>query len=252
MKHDGPHDPILPLAAHWIQEVLGVEVPKRLEFSRVVIDSDASVLECLSKSDHVHPMNGDIEALLPRLDSEYGNRRVFMLTHPLISTPLAFVQVFLTNDLLCTMQDVFNPQPPLPDEKNTAVFYSINSTPMTDGLYLGKRLLDSAVAALSEEQITHFGTLSPIPHLRPYIRRNLSQLLRDNERQQLATLYEKLGVDSPEGVFDWMDRLDSVEALREDQQVWSIVDPILDRLTVYYLYRAKRPHSHNVQCPVQK
>ncbi len=136
-----------------------------LILEEITLDSAYRQIELIKNSDLVHPMVS-IEEMGQRLGKD---RRCFALYHRLIPyEPIIFIEVALTRGLIGNITDIIDKETSRDSEgdKDTAIFYSINSTQQgLAGLGLGKMLIGQVVNYLKQEkpEIRTFATLSPIP-----------------------------------------------------------------------------------------
>ena len=136
-----------------------------LFLEEISLDSAYRQIELIKNSDLVHPMVS-IEEMGQRLGKD---RRCFALYHRLIPyEPIIFIEVALSKGLTGNITDIIEKETSedKEEDKDTAIFYSINSTQQgLTGLGLGKMLIGQVVDYLKKEKpgIRTFATLSPIP-----------------------------------------------------------------------------------------
>lgn len=136
-----------------------------LVLEEITLDSAYRQIELIKNSDLVHPMVS-IEEMGQRLGKD---RRCFALYHRLIPyEPVIFIEVALSKGLTGNITDIIEKETSgnTEEDKDTAIFYSINSTQQgLTGLGLGKMLIGQVVDYLKKEKpgIRTFATLSPIP-----------------------------------------------------------------------------------------
>ncbi|MBW1720646.1 MAG: malonyl-CoA decarboxylase family protein [Deltaproteobacteria bacterium] len=146
-----------------------------LYLEEITHDSSYRQIELIKNSDLVHPMM-TIEEMGLRLGRD---RRCFALYHRLIPyEPIVFIEVALSNGLVRRIADIIENEGNQAEEgeKDTAVFYSINSTQQgLSGLGLGKMLIGQVVDYLKKDrpEIQTFATLSPITGFWKYYLRPL-------------------------------------------------------------------------------
>lgn len=160
---------IILLFELWFQEGF-------LFLEEITLDSAYRQIELIKNSDLVHPMVS-IEEMGQRLGRD---RRCFALYHRLIPyEPIIFIEVALSKGLIRHINDIIEQDTSegLDRDRDTAIFYSINSTQQgLTGLGLGKTLIGQVVDYLRKAlpEIRTFATLSPIPgfwghYLRPML-----------------------------------------------------------------------------------
>ena len=159
-----------------------------LDLQRISWDSPASLVEKLIRYEAVHDVRG-WDDMKNRLDSD---RRCYAFFHPrLPGEPLIFVEVALMDHLTSEVGPLLDVAADHVDlsRVNTAIFYSISNTQAgLKGVSFGDSLIKRVVEALQQEfpRLRTFSTLSPIPGLRPWLVRNVAQLLeRTPAREQL-------------------------------------------------------------------
>ncbi len=136
-----------------------------LVLEEITLNSSYRQIELIKNSDLVHPMVS-IEEMGQRLGKD---RRCFALYHRLIPyEPIIFIEVALSKGLTGNITDIIEKDTSgnAEEDKDTAIFYSINSTQQgLTGLGLGKMLIGQVVDYLKKEKpgIRTFATLSPIP-----------------------------------------------------------------------------------------
>lgn len=136
-----------------------------LYLEEITLDSSYRQIEVIKNSDLVHPMV-TLEEMGYRLGKD---RRCFALYHRLIPyEPVVFIEVALSKGLIGNIADIIDRDRVHAEEgdKDTAIFYSINSTQQgLSGLGLGRMLIGQVVDYLKRDrpEIGTFATLSPIP-----------------------------------------------------------------------------------------
>ena len=141
----------------------------------------ASVLEKIIAYEAVHEITS-WDALRARLAPE--DRRCFAFFHPRMpEEPLIFVEVALTDTIPGNIADVLqiDRQITSKDTASTAVFYSIsNCQAGLAGISFGNFLIKRVAQELQLEhpQLTTFVTLSPVPGLMHWMRREMPDLAK--------------------------------------------------------------------------
>ena len=179
-----------------------------LELQRITWNSPAALLEKLIEYEAVHEIRSWAD-LKNRLDSD---RRLYGFFHPRMpAEPLIFVEVALTDHLAGNVQSLLDEHAPVFDHRkaDTAIFYSISNT------QVGLRDLKRDFPKLAQ-----FATLSPMPGLSAWIRRN-PQVLADS------------GIELP------LDELSAGTWASDKKLVRKLNDP-LSRLGARYLATAKQ------------
>lgn len=190
-----------------------------LRLAEIDWSTSAEVLEKLIRYESVHPISG-WDDLRRRLNQ--GDRRCYGFFHPATGKePLIFVSVALMHDIPDEIAPILSAAPgDLPEDADTAVFYSINNA--LDGLRgvsFGSFLIKQVVAELSAElpSLKTFVTLSPVP--------GFAKWLDSTDEPDAAELSEALKRG------DW--RGDEAEAAR--------LKPRVEALAAIYLTEAKTP-----------
>jgi malonyl-CoA decarboxylase len=163
-----------------------------LELQRLTWNSPAALLEKLIEYEAVHEILswGDLKN---RLDSD---RRLYAYFHPRMpQEPLIFVEVALTNHLADNVQALLDEHAPVFDVRHadTAIFYSISNTQaglrgVSFGNFLLKRVVDDLKRDLP--RLSTFATLSPIPGLASWVKKNPEALTKAGvqlNHEQLAS-----------------------------------------------------------------
>lgn len=211
-----------------------------LELARITWTSPAALLEKLVEYEAVHEIKSWLD-LKNRLDSD---RRCYGFFHPRMPLePLIFVQVALTEGLADDVQQLLDINAPLADtsKANTAIFYSISNTQSgLRGVSFGNFLLKRVVEDLQRDfpKLQTFATLSPIPGLVRWVKRNPQELANAVTNADWKRLGEA-GVDSSNPL--------ALGALLEGEQNWAenetlaraLRDPLL-RVAARYLSEARR------------
>lgn len=193
-----------------------------LELQRITWNSPAALLEKLIEYEAVHEIRSWTD-LKNRLDSD---RRLYAFFHPRMpAEPLIFVEVALTDHLADNVQALLDENAPVFDNRkaDTAIFYSISNTQVgLRGVSFGNFLLKRVIDDLKRDfpRLAHFATLSPMPGLAAWVRKNPQALARAGIELSLDEL-------SSGG---WAANKKLVRALR---------DP-LNRLAARYLASAKQ------------
>lgn len=193
-----------------------------LELQRITWNSPASLLEKLIEYEAVHEIRSWTD-LKNRLDSD---RRLYAFFHPRMpAEPLIFVEVALTDHLADNVQALLDEHAPVFDHRkaDTAIFYSISNTQVgLRGVSFGNFLLKRVIDDLKRDfpKLANFATLSPLPGLAAWVRKNPQVLSEAGLGESLETL------SSP----TWADDKKVARSLR---------DP-LSRLVARYLATAKQ------------
>jgi len=145
-----------------------------LELQRITWNSPAALLEKLIEYEAVHEIRSWAD-LKNRLDSD---RRLYAFFHPRMpAEPLIFVEVALTDHLADNVQSLLDEHAPVFDNRkaDTAIFYSISNTQIglrgvSFGNFLLKRVIDDLKRDFSK--LGHFATLSPMPGMAAWVRKN--------------------------------------------------------------------------------
>ncbi|MDD5248745.1 MAG: malonyl-CoA decarboxylase [Rhodocyclaceae bacterium] len=192
-----------------------------LELRRITWNSPAVLLEKLIEYEAVHEIRSWTD-LKNRLDSD---RRCYAFFHPRMPMePLIFVEVALTDHLADNIQVLLDEHAPVFDARraDTAIFYSISNTQAgLRGISFGNFLLKRVIDDLKRDfpKLRTFATLSPIPQLSGWVKRNpgvLAEVGIELDAAQLAT-------------GEWSKNRNTARHLRE---------PLL-RLAARYLAQAK-------------
>ena len=149
-----------------------------LELQRITWNSPAALLERLIQYEAVHEIRSWAD-LKNRLDSD---RRLYAFFHPRMpAEPLIFVEVALTDRLAGNVQALLDEQAPVFDapSADTAIFYSISNTQAgLRGVSFGNFLLKRVIDDLKRDfpKLKTFATLSPLPQLAGWVKRNPAAL----------------------------------------------------------------------------
>lgn len=210
-----------------------------LELQRITWQSPAALLEKLVQYEAVHEIRS-WDDLKNRLDSD---RRCYAFFHPRMPLePLIFVQVALVDALADDVQKLLDINAPLADANRatTAIFYSISATQEgLRGVSFGNFLLKRVVEDLQRDfpKLKTFSTLSPIPGLMSWVRRNPAEaagVFTEADRKRLVAAGIEGEVESVwtrlSGDGSWAEEKSLARALR---------DPLL-RLAAHYLLNARR------------
>jgi len=193
-----------------------------LELQRLTWNSSAALLEKLIEYEAVHEIQSWTD-LKNRLDAD---RRLYAFFHPRMpAEPLIFVEVALTDHLAGNVQELLDEQAPVFDNRkaDTAIFYSISNTQVgLRGVSFGSFLLKRVIDDLKRDfpKLDKFATLSPIPALAGWVRRNPQVLVEAGIGLSLDELTSGA----------WAGERDQLRQLREP----------LTRLAARYLANAKR------------
>ena len=145
-----------------------------LELQRLTWNSPAALLEKLIEYEAVHEIRSWTD-LKNRLDSD---RRLYAFFHPRMpAEPLIFVEVALTDHLAGNVQELLDEHAPVFDHRkaDTAIFYSISNTQVgLRGVSFGNFLLKRVIDDLKRDfpRLGNFATLSPLPGLASWVRKN--------------------------------------------------------------------------------
>src|SRR5574343_2082534 len=145
-----------------------------LELQRITWNSPAALLEKLIEYEAVHEIRSWAD-LKNRLDSD---RRLYAFFHPRMpAEPLIVVEVALTDHLTGNVQELLDEQAPVFDHRkaDTAIFYSISNTQVgLRGVSFGNFLLKRVIDDLKRDfpRLADFATLSPMPGLASWVRKN--------------------------------------------------------------------------------
>src|SRR5574343_953675 len=145
-----------------------------LELQRITWNSPAALLEKLIQYEAVHEIRSWTD-LKNRLDSD---RRLYAFFHPRMpAEPLIFVEVALTDHLAGSVQDLLDEHAPVFDARkaDTAIFYSISNTQVgLRGVSFGNFLLKRVIDDLKRDfpRLADFATLSPMPGMAAWLRKN--------------------------------------------------------------------------------
>ncbi|WP_374492873.1 malonyl-CoA decarboxylase [Zoogloea sp.] len=210
-----------------------------LELKRITWQSPAALLEKLVQYEAVHEIRS-WDDLKNRLDSD---RRCYAFFHPRMPLePLIFVQVALVDALADDVQKLLDINAPLADANRatTAIFYSISAT--QDGLRgvsFGNFLLKRVVEDLQRDfpKLKTFSTLSPIPGLMSWVRRNpadAASVFTEADRKRLAATGIEGNVESV-----WTRLSSDGSWAAEKGLARALRDPLL-RLAAHYLLNARR------------
>jgi len=178
-----------------------------LELARITWNSPAALLEKLIAYEAVHEIRSWAD-LKNRLDSD---RRLYAFFHPRMpQEPLIFVEVALTDRLADSVQALLDENAPLFDARHadTAIFYSISNTQAgLRGVSFGNFLLKRVVDDLQRDfpRLRTFATLSPLPQLASWLKRNPGALQAAGVGRDAAAL----------AAGDWADDREAARALRE-------------------------------------
>jgi malonyl-CoA decarboxylase len=193
-----------------------------LELQRITWNSPAALLEKLIEYEAVHEIRSWTD-LKNRLDSD---RRLYAFFHPRMpAEPLIFVEVALTDHLADNVQALLDENAPVFDNRkaDTAIFYSISNTQVgLRGVSFGNFLLKRVIDDLKRDfpKLAHFATLSPMPGMAAWVRKN-PQLLAE------------IGIELS------LDELSTGTWAQDKKRVRSLRDP-LGRLGARYLATAKQ------------
>jgi len=194
-----------------------------LQLRRIDWQTPALILETLIEYESVHEIKGWPD-LRRRLQQD---RRCFGFFHPAIpNVPLIFVEVALTHGFSNNIQELLKPAAAETADKpfNTAVFYSINNCLFgLRGISFGNFLIKQVVEdlSLSNPEIRHYITLSPVPGLLKWLaaKPEVLQQCRPEEQQAIQALQP-----APQS---------------SQLRLSPVLPSLLPRLCAYYLLQAK-------------
>ncbi|WP_412479988.1 malonyl-CoA decarboxylase [Azonexus sp. IMCC34839] len=193
-----------------------------LELQRLTWNSPAALLEKLIEYEAVHEIRSWTD-LKNRLDSD---RRLYAFFHPRMpAEPLIFVEVALTDHISGNVQELLDENAPVFDNRkaDTAIFYSISNTQVgLRGVSFGNFLLKRVIDDLKRDfpKLENFATLSPMPGMAAWVRKNPGVLAE----AEIALA---------------LDQLSTGEWAKDKKQVRSVQDALL-RLGARYLATAKQ------------
>jgi malonyl-CoA decarboxylase len=164
-----------------------------LELRRIDWNTPAAILEKLITYEAVHEIHGfpDLKRRLER------DRRCFAFFHPALpDEPLIFVEVAFVNELPSDVAPILSLESAVGDPRQArcAVFYSITSCqPGLRGISFGNFLIKQVAEDLHAElsNLKVFATLSPVPGLRAWAKRELGPAAANGEAA-LAPLFTAL------------------------------------------------------------
>jgi malonyl-CoA decarboxylase len=210
-----------------------------LEMHQIDWQSPAALLEKLVAYEAVHEIHS-WQDLRHRL---HMDRRCYGFFHPSMpDEPLIFVEVALTNGISGSIQTLLDDATPdvVPEEADTAIFYSIsNAQQGLQGISFGNFLIKRVVETLKAElpNIKLFATLSPVPDFRRWLKTlqpdATYELLGEEGRAELTKLARTL--DCEADILRLLERPD----WHRDQQLTSVVRPLLERLLFHYFHAAR-------------
>jgi malonyl-CoA decarboxylase len=170
-----------------------------LELRTISWDSPASLIEKLIKYEAVHDIRSWAD-LKNRLDSD---RRCYGFFHPsLPNEPLIFVEVALLHEIANSITPLLDESAAPEDlqKATTAIFYSISNTQTgLKGVSFGDSLIKRVVETLRSEfpKLKTFATLSPIPGLRPWLAKQLPDLLAQLTDKERSALGREISFEPP-------------------------------------------------------
>jgi malonyl-CoA decarboxylase len=195
-----------------------------LQLRRIDWQTPALILEKLIQYESVHEIKGWPD-LRRRLQQD---RRCYGFFHPAIpEVPLIFVEVALTHGISNSIRELLQPAATSDNTKpfNTAVFYSINNCLFgLRGISFGNFLIKQVVEdlGLSNPEIRHFVTLSPVPGFMKWLQGKPDCL-------QSCTVAEQAAVTS----------LLQYAPLEGALRYHPLLPQLLPRLCAHYLLNAK-------------
>ena len=170
-----------------------------LELRTISWDSPASLIEKLIKYEAVHDIRSWAD-LKNRLDSD---RRCYGFFHPsLPNEPLIFVEVALLHEIADSITPLLDESAAPEDlqKATTAIFYSISNTQTgLKGVSFGDSLIKRVVETLRSEfpKLKTFATLSPIPGFRPWLAKQLPELLVQLNDKEQSALGREISFEPP-------------------------------------------------------
>ncbi|HRP96273.1 MAG TPA: malonyl-CoA decarboxylase [Rhodocyclaceae bacterium] len=211
-----------------------------LELARLTWNSPAALLEKIVEYEAVHEI-ASWRDLKNRLDSD---RRCYAFFHPRMPMePLIFVEVALLEELADNVQKLLDENAPVFDANRatTAIFYSISNTQAgLRGVSFGNFLLKRVVDDLKRDfpKLKTFATLSPIPGLVRWARRNAEAVEAGFTAADWKRLAEA-GIDGPQS--------ERLRTLLDGEPGWpadamlakALREPLM-KATASYLLGAKR------------
>ena len=187
-----------------------------LLLSEVTLESSFKEIRFLKEHDMVHPM-ADLEEMGTRLGED---RRLFALFHRAMpEEPVVFIEAALTSGIVRSIHEILGDASAHESKgaRDTAIFYSINSTQNgLVGLGLGKALIFEVMKVIRRDDpgIKVFSTLSPIPGMwEGYLERilggddasfelkqaELTQFFPDRSQRDLIQVHKRLfGREAPD------------------------------------------------------
>ena len=223
-----------------------------LNVEQVTWSSPCSLVEKICNYEAVHPIVSWTDIKLRLGDS----RRVFVFTHPSMpGEPVVILHVALTPGPISDNVDALVRHPPpsprghgtkvKKEDCRAAIFYSVTSTQAgLQGIELGTHLIKHAVTRLMAEfpQMSTFSTLSPIPGFRTW----LIMELTNNSVDHMSALTEsemnllKSHFGGKEVFIENLVTSLKTNSWLGNQELTSVLKPILMRLCARYLYQEKR------------
>ncbi len=198
--------------------------PGFLTLTKIDWNTEASILEKIIQYEAVHDIANWSE-LKKRLSSD---RRCFAYFHPsLEDEPLIFVEVALTKGISGSIQSIIQEENNIDEEKDTAIFYSINNCQIgLRKIPLGNFLIKMVVNALAEElpNIKTYSTLSPVPGFAGWLNKELN-----NEKSTIFNPKER----------ETLDHLKDEKWHQDSAKSQQLKKPLL-RLCAHYLTKEKK------------
>ncbi|AXX97709.1 malonyl-CoA decarboxylase domain-containing protein [Profundibacter amoris] len=202
-----------------------------LSIRRIDWQTSASILEKIMQYESVHKMHG-WDDLRRRLADD---RRCYAFFHPALPhEPLIFVEVALVHGLAGSVDNILSKAAEItpPDQRDTAIFYSINDCQAgLRGISFGDFLIKKVVSELQSEAtgIVAFSTLSPLPGFRKWIAQECAikdgDNLADAQREVLLRLETCTSFDDLEPYGPFLKAL-CAHYLLEVQEDGKPVDPV--------------------------
>ncbi|MEN9559947.1 MAG: hypothetical protein RLZZ502_1158, partial [Pseudomonadota bacterium] len=207
--------------------------PGFLELQKITWQSPAELLEKIILHESVHAIDG-WDDLRRRLQPD---RRCYAFFHPqLPGEPLIFVEVALVNEMAANVGSLIDKEGEIGTAKSfkAAVFYSIsNCQPGLRGVSLGNFLIKRVAEELLREipTLKTFATLSPIPGLMSWLRRQApvpEQALSPTQTKHYRAAKQVLQLNTAPQATDVAPAWSSGRANAEEKQA-------LIRLAAFYL-----------------
>ena len=216
-----------------------------LDLKLINWDSSADLLEKLIRYEAVHEIES-WQDLKKRLDST--DRECYGFFHfKMPNVPLIFVEIAFTKKLSSSIQALLNENSNkyLPEETDTAIFYSISNTQKgLAGIPFGNFLIKRVVEELSSKHknLKKFATFSPVPGFRKWLDKYLISTENDDKGEKKFSEKEILNINKLTGSEDHI--LGFKNLLKEDwykdKEITTALKIPLLRMCVIYFSTAKR------------